>query len=73
MIETAEIVSRLGAPYALVAAACNAALLWRALALYRLREGAENDRREAAMALFGFSIFDMFALFMAMLIEAVVR
>ncbi len=66
-------VSRLGLPYALVAAACNVGLLWRAAALYRLREGAENDRRKAAMALFGFSIFYMSVLFVAMLVEAVVR
>ena len=47
--------------------------LWRALALYRLREAEEAARRKAAMALFGFSILYLFVLFAAMLAEAMLR
>jgi len=62
-----------GWPYATVAAASDAVLLWRAFALYRLREGEEPPRRKAAMALFGFSILYMFLLFAALLAEALIR
>ncbi len=48
-------------------------LVWRAAALYRLRNGLEAERRKAAMALFGFSILYMFVLFAAMLGEALAR
>ncbi|MBV9289332.1 MAG: protoheme IX farnesyltransferase [Hyphomicrobiales bacterium] len=59
--------------YGSVAAASNVVLLWRALALYRLREGEESPRRKAAMALFGYSILYMFLLFAALLAEALIR
>ena len=59
--------------YGAVAASCNAVLLWRVFALYRLRNGAESPRRKAAMALFGYSILYMFVLFAALLAEVIVR
>jgi heme o synthase len=62
-----------GLLYGGVAVAADAALLWRALALYRLREGDESARRKAAMGLFGFSILYLFILFAAMLAEAMLR
>jgi heme o synthase len=62
-----------GLLYGTVAVAANAGFLWRALALYRLREGEESARRKAAMALFGFSIFYLFVLFAAMLAEVLLR
>jgi protoheme IX farnesyltransferase len=62
-----------GLPYAAVAAACNAGLLWRAYALYRLREAEESPRRKAAMALFGYSILYLFLLFAALLAEVIMR
>ncbi len=46
--------------YAAVATVCNAVFLWRAFALYRLRDAEESPRRKAAMALFGYSILYMF-------------
>ncbi len=62
-----------GVFYGAVAAACNAVLLWRAFALYRLRIGAELLRRKAAMALFGYSILYMFVLFAALLAQVIAR
>jgi heme o synthase len=62
-----------GVLYAAVAIAADAVLLWRALALYRLRDGDEFARRKAAMSLFGFSILYLFILFAAMLAEAMLR
>jgi protoheme IX farnesyltransferase len=59
--------------YGSVAVACDAVLLWRAFALYRLRNGEESSRRKAAMALFGYSILYMFLLFAALLAEALIR
>ena len=56
-----------------VAVAADAGLLWRALALYRLREGDESARRKAAMGLFGYSILYLFILFAAMLAEVMLR
>jgi heme o synthase len=56
--------------YGAVAAACDAVLLWRAFALYRLRDAEEPPRRTAAMALFGYSILYMFLLFAALLVQA---
>ena len=47
--------------------------LWRALALYRLRDGEELPRRKAAMALFGYSILYMFLIFAALLAEVLLR
>jgi heme o synthase len=67
------IVPGVGFVYWATAAAAGAVFLWRALALYRLREGEEATRRKAAMALFGFSILYLFVLFAAMLAEAMLR
>src|SRR5208337_442689 len=49
------VIPGVGLLYGAIAAAAGAALVWRALALYRLREGDESARRKAAMALFGLS------------------
>ena len=62
-----------GLVYGATAAAAGAVLLWRAFALYRLREAEEAARRKAAMDLFGFSILYLFVLFAAMLAEAMLR
>jgi heme o synthase len=62
-----------GLLYGAVAVAANAGFLWRAFALYRLRNGEESARRKAAMALFGFSILYLFVLFAAMLAEVLLR
>jgi protoheme IX farnesyltransferase len=62
-----------GLLYGAVAVLADSALLWRALALYRLREGDESARRKAAMGLFGYSILYLFILFAAMLAEAMLR
>jgi heme o synthase len=62
-----------GLLYGAVAVAANAGFLWRAFALYRLRDGEESARRKAAMALFGFSILYLFVLFAAMLAEVLLR
>ena len=62
-----------GLLYGSIAAACDAILLWRAFALYRLREAEEFPRRKAAMALFAFSILYMFLLFAALLAQVLVR
>ncbi len=59
--------------YAAVATVCNAVFLWRAFALYRLREAEESPRRKAAMALFGYSILYMFLIYAALLAEALLR
>jgi protoheme IX farnesyltransferase len=62
-----------GLLYGAVAAACDAILLWRAFALYRLRDAEESPRRKAAMALFGYSILYMFLLFAALLAQVLLR
>ena len=62
-----------GALYGGIAAVCNAILLWRAFALYRLRDAEESRRRTAAMALFGYSILYMFILFAALLAQVLLR
>jgi protoheme IX farnesyltransferase len=62
-----------GLLYGAIATAANAGFLWRAFALYRLRDGEESARRKAAMGLFGFSILHLFVLFAAMLAEVIVR
>jgi len=59
--------------YAAVAAACNGVLLWKAFALYRLRDGEESPRRKAAMGLFGYSILYMFLIHAALLAQAMIR
>ena len=62
-----------GLLYGAVALAADAGFLWRAIGLYRLREGDESARRKAAMGLFGFSILYLFILFAAMLAEVILR
>ena len=62
-----------GLLYGAVAVAANAGFLWRAFALYRLRDGDKSARRKAAMGLFGFSILYLFVLFAAMLAEVLLR
>ena len=59
--------------YAAVAVACDAMLLWRAFALYRLREAEESPRRKAAMAMFGYSILYTFLLFAALLAQLAIK
>ena len=59
--------------YGAVATACNGVFLWRAFALYRLREGEESPRRKAAMALFGCSILYMFLIFATLLAQVLLR
>jgi protoheme IX farnesyltransferase len=59
--------------YGAVAAVCGVALIWRALALYRLSDGEESPMRKAALSLFGFSILYLFILFAMMLAERIVR
>ena len=59
--------------YATIAVACDVMLLWRALALYRLRDAEESPRRKAAMAMFGSSILYMFVLFAALLAQIAVN
>jgi heme o synthase len=67
------LIQGVGVFYAAVAVAANAVLVWRALALYRLREGDESLRRKAAMALFGYTILYMFVIFAALLAETMLR
>ena len=62
-----------GLLYASVAAVCDGVLLWRVLALYRLRDAEELPRRKAAMALFGYSILYMFLIYAALLAEVLLR
>ncbi len=69
----AMLIPGVGLLYGAVAVGANAGFLWRALALYRLREADESPRRKAAMALFGFSILYLFVLFAAMLAEGILR
>src|SRR5208283_1506269 len=67
------VIPGVGLVYGAIAAAADAALMWRSLALYRLRDGDESARRKAAMALFGLSILYLFVLFAAMLAEVMLR
>ena len=67
------VIHGVGLFYGAIATACDAALVWRAFALYRLRDGEEPPRRKAAMALFGFSILYLFILFAAMLAQIMLR
>jgi protoheme IX farnesyltransferase len=67
------VIPGVGLLYGSVAVAADAALLWRALALYRVRDSDESARRKAAMTLFGFSILYLFVLFAAMLAEVILR
>ncbi len=59
--------------YGVLAAACNAVLLWRVFALYRLRDGEESPLRKAAMALFGYTILYMFLIYAALLAQVIAR
>ena len=67
------VIPGVGFLYGAVAIVAGSALMWRALTLYRLRDGDESARRKAAMGLFGFSILYLFILFAAMLAEAMLR
>ena len=67
------VIPGVGRFYGAVAAVCGAAFIWRAVALYRLREGEEPPRRKAGMALFGFSILYLFILFAAMLAQGLLK
>ena len=67
------VIPGVGLLYGAVAIVAGASFLWRALALYRLRDGDELARRRAVMALFGFSILYLFVLFAAMLAEGILR
>ncbi len=60
-----------GAFYALTSIGLGAVFLAMALRVYRVREGREGDA--AAKSLFGFSIFYLFALFAALLVEHAVH
>jgi len=66
-------ITGVGLFYATIAVACDVMLLWRALALYRLRDAEESPRRKAAMAMFGSSILYMFVLFAALLAQIAVN
>ena len=59
--------------YATIAFVCDGTLLWRAFALYRLRDAEEQPRRKAAMAMFGYSILYMFVLFAALLAQVAIN
>jgi protoheme IX farnesyltransferase len=59
--------------YGVIVTACNGMFLWRALALYRLRNADESPRRKAAMALFGYSILYMFLVFATLLAQVFLR
>ena len=65
------IIPRVGLAYGLVAAALDAALMWRVIKLYWLRNGPEAEQRKVALGLFGFSILYLFALFVALGVTAI--
>ena len=67
------VIPGVGLFYATIAIAADAALVSRAVILYRLRAGEESSRRKAAMAMFGFSILYLFVLFAAMLAQVMLR
>ena len=67
------VIPGVGLFYGAIVAACDAGFIWRALALYRLRDGEEAPRRKAAMALFGFSILYLFVVFAALLAQIMLR
>jgi len=66
------VIPGLGMVYAVASATLGAAFLARALKLRRLSAGPEPARDRAALGLFGFSIFYLFALFALMLGDAMV-
>ena len=68
---TPLVIPRVGLVYGLVAAALDAALMWRVLKLYSLRNGPEAEQRKVALGLFGFSILYLFALFVALGVTAI--
>lgn len=59
--------------YALTVAVFDGVLIWRALALYRQRNDEQVSPSKPAMALFRFSILYMFALFFALLVQALMQ
>ena len=65
----ALLIPGVGVMYAAVAGVSGAIFLWKAWALYRLRDAEESPRRKAAMGLFGYSIFYMFLVFAALLAQ----
>ena len=65
----ALLIPGVGVVYAAVAGVSGAIFLWKAWALYRLRDAEESPRRKAAMGLFGYSIFYMFLVFAALLAQ----
>ena len=67
------VIPGVGLLYAVVATICDGVLLWRVLALYRLRDAEDSPRRKAAMALFGYSILYMFLIYAALLAEVLLR
>ncbi len=69
----ALLIPGVGLFYAAIATAAGAVFLWKAVALYRLREAEEGPRRKAAMGLFGFSILYMFLVFAALLAQGILK
>jgi protoheme IX farnesyltransferase len=67
------VIPAVGWVYGAVAAVSGAIFLWRAFALYGLRNGEQQPLRKAAMSLFGFSILYLFLLFAALLAEVILR
>lgn len=59
--------------YAVAATTLDVVLLRRAVALYRQRHESNARSDKAAMALFRFSILYMFVLFVALLVQALIR
>ena len=67
------VIPGVGLFYGAVVGVCNAILLWRVFALYRLRKGEESPRRKAAMAVFGYTIFYMFLIHATLLAQVMIR
>ena len=59
--------------YGSIVTVLNGGFVWRAFALYRLRDADESPRRKAAMALFGYSILYMFLVFATLLAVVFLR
>jgi len=64
---------RVGWLYAIVVTLLNAMFVARAARLFGLRNGPEAEQRKVAFALFGYSILYLFALFVALGLEAFVN
>ena len=69
----ALLIPGIGLFYGTVASVTGAVFLWKAVALYRLREAGEPERRKAAMGLFAFSILYMFLVFAALLAQGLLH